>query len=404
MAVFSGTNIVNDGLVFHFDLQNSVKSWKGKPTTNLTETYLNVTTDGDVFSAQRYYCTVESIDYYDNPFANKVWKYTITRNDGRNWLRPGNIPADGGETYVFHFYVYNPKSVSIPVQARIFGRNSTDTIVTNSSNTVSVPSKQWTLVSHSVTLDATSTSMSYHIEMTEAQNLTVGDYILIDGIQIEKGSTPTRYIKGARLDTATIVDVKKAKTITAQNLTYRQDDTPTFDGTDDYMSMNSSVDIYQKSFSVSAWIKRAQTGVGHGIVGDRQYYWFAFMVDSNDRLSSRFGYYNESNIASRNDVFSSTGAISTDWTYVALTFENGVGSKLYINGENVASNENPNAFGLSASNRGPQYIGRADYSGFGTVPNFFEGEIDQVKIYSDKTLTQTEIKQNFEATRSRYGI
>ena len=35
MACVSGTNIVNDGLVFHFDLENGVKSWKGKPTSNL---------------------------------------------------------------------------------------------------------------------------------------------------------------------------------------------------------------------------------------------------------------------------------------------------------------------------------------------------------------------------------
>ena len=34
MSSFIGTNIVDDGLVFHYDMKNTHKSWKGKPTTS----------------------------------------------------------------------------------------------------------------------------------------------------------------------------------------------------------------------------------------------------------------------------------------------------------------------------------------------------------------------------------
>ena len=34
MSVFSGPNFATNGLVFHYDMSNTQKSWKGKPATN----------------------------------------------------------------------------------------------------------------------------------------------------------------------------------------------------------------------------------------------------------------------------------------------------------------------------------------------------------------------------------
>jgi hypothetical protein len=34
---------------------------------------------------------------------------------------------------------------------------------------------------------------------------------------------------------------------------------------------------------------------------------------------------------------------------------------------------------------------------------YYAGEVGKVKVYN-RALTETEIKQNFEATRSRYGV
>ena len=57
MSCSSGPNIVTNGLVFEYDMGNTQKSWKGKPTTNtanqslsvwngLTGTYISTDFDG----------------------------------------------------------------------------------------------------------------------------------------------------------------------------------------------------------------------------------------------------------------------------------------------------------------------------------------------------------------------
>lgn len=36
MSLGHGASIVKTGLVFHYDMGNTAKSWKGRPTTNLS--------------------------------------------------------------------------------------------------------------------------------------------------------------------------------------------------------------------------------------------------------------------------------------------------------------------------------------------------------------------------------
>ena len=45
MSVYSGPEIVNDGLVFYYDMDNLTSSWKGAPATNII--YSNPTWAGD---------------------------------------------------------------------------------------------------------------------------------------------------------------------------------------------------------------------------------------------------------------------------------------------------------------------------------------------------------------------
>jgi hypothetical protein len=46
-------------------------------------------------------------------------------------------------------------------------------------------------------------------------------------------------------------------------------------------------------------------------------------------------------------------------------------------------------------------IGRANYPGSGS--RFFNGNISQVSIYN-RALSASEVKQNFNATKSRFGL
>ena len=84
------------------------------------------------------------------------------------------------------------------------------------------------------------------------------------------------------------------------------------------------------------------------------------------------------------------------WTYVAITFEN-QSVKYYVNGSSVGSSSiTKTSITYNADN--PVYIGK---NASGSEP--FEGRLGNIKVYN-RALTESEIQQNFIATRSRFSI
>jgi hypothetical protein len=218
--------------------------------------------------------------------------------------------------------------------------------------------------------------------------------------QVEQQSFTTPFVNGARLSTASIVDLSPSrKTITAANLTYRQDDTPTFDGTDDFI-VTGTPDIRNSSYSISSWVKLSAISRFNPIVGDLQFDWFGLYFNSSNQLIAR--HRRVSGEDNQVSYVMSSILTSNTWYYVNMVFDITAGMRLYVNGFLVASNNNTWELTILSPPRGPQYIGRHS-RGVPESQDYFAGEISQVKIYN-KALTAAEIKQNFEATRSRYGI
>jgi hypothetical protein len=85
-----------------------------------------------------------------------------------------------------------------------------------------------------------------------------------------------------------------------------------------------------------------------------------------------------------------------EWIYIAITFEN-QSIKYYINGNSVGSSSiTKTSIVYDADN--PVYIGK---NASGNEP--FEGRLSNIKVYN-KSLTASEIQQNFNALRGRFGI
>jgi hypothetical protein len=85
-----------------------------------------------------------------------------------------------------------------------------------------------------------------------------------------------------------------------------------------------------------------------------------------------------------------------EWVHVAITFEN-QSVKYYVNGNNVGSSSvTKTSITYDADN--PVYIGK---NASGGEP--FEGRLSNIKVYN-KALTASEVKQNFNALRGRFGI
>jgi hypothetical protein len=165
-----------------------------------------------------------------------------------------------------------------------------------------------------------------------------------------------------------------------------------FDGVDDWISRtNSSAGPnIPGAITLAAWIKRVNTNSGLIISCNTQYGLFA---------GGQYWYY----ASNPNWVYAYTSVVvpQNSWVYLVLTHTPGSALQpiFYINGvPNTATGNTPNA--AITGTTGVLYVG--EYSNYRPY-NPYRGKISQVQIYN-RALSQSEIQQNFNATRSRYGV
>ena len=88
------------------------------------------------------------------------------------------------------------------------------------------------------------------------------------------------------------------------------------------------------------------------------------------------------------------GDMLNQWWCGAVTFNTSTGWVLYLNGEQVDTN---------ASTTAPTGDGTIFIGAHGVAANLFDGDIPVVQIYN-RALSASEIQQNFNALRGRFGI
>ena len=167
-----------------------------------------------------------------------------------------------------------------------------------------------------------------------------------------------------------------------------------FDGSNDYIDLPSSFAFGTSTFSIECWVK-ADTlsgidaiyysqssnisgfyGVGHNSNGDG---FFLSDFNGSTRVST---------------VFGSNAAVDT-WYH--LVFLKNASNQYVVYRNTVASTTN-NISTLSLTSADPR-IGYNPAS----AAEIWDGNISNFKIYN-RALTASEIQQNFNATRGRFGI
>lgn len=159
-----------------------------------------------------------------------------------------------------------------------------------------------------------------------------------------------------------------------------------FNGTDQEIKLDS---FPSNDMTVEAWIKPQNTGTYEGIYGDGGYY----------RLYQQSGYLKfwgrEENLGSSDEavyLYPESGR----WYHAVGVLESGVGIKLYVDGILRGSKTLEVTFydGTTSNIIGNLYRGETQ---------FFSGELAVLKHYT-RVFSPEEIRQNFEATRGRFGI
>jgi|DEB0MinimDraft_10_1074344.scaffolds.fasta_scaffold28216_2 hypothetical protein len=153
-----------------------------------------------------------------------------------------------------------------------------------------------------------------------------------------------------------------------------------FDGQNDYALVPISIDA--NPITISVWFNCASPYGKFGLIGN---------VNKGFGLDGQTIYVNIGNSFENAKSYISTNS----WHSVTLVYSD-TSTKLYLDGNLSWTGEASSI----VSNSEEVDIGKFNYVG---EDRFFRGNIAKVEIYS-KDLTASEIQQNFNALRGRFGI
>ena len=160
----------------------------------------------------------------------------------------------------------------------------------------------------------------------------------------------------------------------------------TFDEVNDYVDCGQILN--NSAYTKIAWF-RPDTATNNMVSGNAGNTAF-WMANTSHTLNS--GHNGAWSIVSHRP--NNPGDMLNQWWCGAVTFNTSTGWVLYLNGEQVDTDSDTDA----PTGDGTIFIGA-----HGVANNLFDGDIPVVQIYN-RALTASEIQQNFNALRGRFGI
>ena len=159
-----------------------------------------------------------------------------------------------------------------------------------------------------------------------------------------------------------------------------------FDGVDDYIQ--TDITTHYPNITLEAWARRTDTNSFRSLIGK---------FKGNPAQTESYELLFNSSAGIRFHVTSSSinynsSTVADTWYHVVGTYD-GTTARIYLNGEAVASGSR-----TAGSNSVPFRVGASARGA-----NYNNGNIARAFIYS-RALTASEVKQNFNATRGRFGI
>lgn len=384
MSVYSGPNIPTNGLVLYYDINNIQKSWRGAPTTNLISDPFAVSGNPSPIIFSGYETTNNRTSSLPDAKMREIsdtWVVATknTNTNGRVFFL--NVSSLSTNTdYCFSMYAYTANTATTQI---ICGTDNGAVSPVKSSLDYNVNNR--TNVQR-INCVFTSTNGQQVIGVRVGATDPTSSTIYFTGIQVEARSFPTPVVNGTRSNTQAITDLTGQCTITATSLTYNSDNTFTFNGVDNYLDLGTTIQL-SNNFTLIAWHKNPNTG---------------YIIDQGNIGSDPTGCLEWTNyglsLGSNNiSTISASGTINpANWNNVACTFASSV-TNFYING-NLDSTINAGFSSFSPQSQILK-IGRRAFS----TSSIFSGTIGLIQIYN-RVLSANEIRRNFNAFRSRFGL
>lgn len=403
MSVTANPSVATSGLVLALDTSNP-RSYS--PNTFPTP----VDTFGYFGSSGTNNCTISRDTSISPSPANGIpLKMAVTGNDpyiatyaSTAW---SFAAAASGQTWTVS--VWMRASSATTAGFFIFGAASSGNYVELANPMFSVTT-EWQRFSGSITLSNAST-IAIQVRFDGPDSGGSGVNIWYDGLQVEKTSSATTFNSFYNNNAATWYDNGglgyNTSLLNGPNYLSSNLGILSFDGTNDYGNIGSQLNSYSTA-SIEGWFKSSaatyQNIIGWGAVGSGSNY-------SGIGLNNIGGAYSDESLhvivnGSTLQMYVRKGHdfyCDGIWHQVVATIGPG-NNRIYVDGiEQTVSylqgtiNTDSGGFNL-ASNL--TYVGARPYG-----DGYMNGNISVIRVYN-RILTQSEITQNFNAYRGRYGI
>lgn len=400
MSSFNGPGSVTNGLVFAYDMSNPGESFIGAPTTNLAEfpaTGINWINAGNAAytdnDTEEPLPDVPNNRYFTTPLKVVSCRTTTASSQGQQ-CGYASTSVSGSTQYTMSlWFKKNRDDMGSygPYVRQNVNNNWHGTFDYNGeTNNALWPTNKWIRIKSTFT----TSSNENGVYLSNYIGTYVGDKVCYAGGQLEQKSFASPLAQGSRSSAQALRDLTNTSTVTASSLTYSSDNTFSFNGSSDYMNCGNPATLSSiagtSNVSVEAWVNLSGYGSsGYGVITHKGYPWTWLLENPGNTMRIRFY------LSSSGDVYcsdSATHALNT-WYHFVGTYD-GSYMRFYRNGVLTNSVAGSGTLGGASSDH---VIG--SYSG----AYFSQGQIPVVKIYN-RTLSNTEIQQNFQALRGRYGI
>ena len=394
MGIHRGPNMEKGGLVFGYDTGHGVcdnhtssRFYQGKPTTNTWNKNTHSYTSGNITA------TRNAIPPVPPPLEVQGFEvYKLQSNDGglnQGIMGTSNVVDGVGGNYVHSVYCFLESGTIVTV-----GQHWHPWAYGDIQNP---PLGRWVRLSQTVT-----NAVDNYGNVANAYRTNGVAYFTAP--QYELGSVVTPHVDGTRSSTESLIDLKRTSKIDVSNVSFDSTGQPSFDGTDDVISINVDEIVRRSNDITIDGIVEIPSGAGlsggpwsiltdHSVAGDKDGFWWHM------NLSSQVYFRVEDNVSGEQGVTFSGGTPFVGGnTYHITTVVGSSGVFLYVNGE-LSKTYNPsfNWANISSSQTAYLNIGH-------TYPNYYLNSKNRVVRMYGRGLTADEIKQNYNVYKKRFSI
>ena len=391
MAGKAGPYVNNDGLVFHYDTGNTVRSFKGEPTVNVLNNNILGQGSGAFLSSDSIGTYIQLADLTTGYSRFQLPSIPVSSNDTYTW----SFELMSPETITTNFYFdTNEYSDQFPASNDLSRASATARVPST------MPAGVWQQFSLTVTMKPDLTGAYTYDFFNMLYPTFQNRKVYYRNMQFEFKNHPTQYAGQGVTRSATqgLLDLTGNSTIDLTNVSFDSNAQMTFDGTDDWINVGQVNSLLGQTAVSVEFIVDMATALDSN---DRKVFHYSKAGTTNGVFQVRKGSDNSQLMYQYNSAGTwytliLPNAITSPDTFNHFIFtHSGTEVRAYKNGEFVTNGIF--AAGLDWADADALYIG------YRVNAEYWKGDIPMMKIYN-RALTASEVERNFNAVRTRFGI